>query len=251
MKKLLLVASLLGVLLSFSASPALASGEPGEIIRLTTFKAHASIVDKKFKRCLARAEKRETPAPPRDPFAICRGWVKVTGNAFAYVSCKPPYLGGEAGASVSNTIRVWVKAWSRSVASGRAVVRAATRIKVRMRATVTAWVECVLPPGPPPPPPSVTVTVKAVTTHDVEGGNIVDLCATITRSDESVADPKDITFSPDEGSMISGTKHQAPSGNWCQGWQTVTTTIDHDVRWSVHYQGKSDSNTMRVLADDW
>ena len=111
---------------------------------------------------------------------------------------------------------------------------------------------CNTPTPTPTPSATPTINVVAVTHHDVEGGNTVDLCATITRDDGVAVDPKDITFSPDEGTMEPGsTPKKVASGDWCQGWNSSPTTMDHDVRWTVYYKGKQDSNVMHVLASDW
>ena len=69
----------------------------GEVVRVVTLRASATGFALKFKRCLARAEKREWPAPPRDPRA------KRAGNVQIHVQAK----GGESGRIQIQT-HVWV-----------------------------------------------------------------------------------------------------------------------------------------------
>lgn len=98
----------------------------------------------------------------------------------------------------------------------------------------------------PSPPPVVTTTVTAGTTHDVYSGGLADLCAAVVRSDGSAVQPTDVSFSPAEGAMVSGTMHFVSGEGWCQQWRAPLTTVIHTVSYTAWAFGVQSSNIMTV-----
>jgi hypothetical protein len=120
----------------------------GSSIKVVKIKAKSVGYSNKFKHCLAKAEKREQPAPPVDPYANCRGDVSVKVVARAVAKCRKGWMGGRAAARASVRQRIHVRAWSRSIASGRAEAKAETRIRDRVTTRARVSVDCVkLTPG--------------------------------------------------------------------------------------------------------
>lgn len=155
---LAIAGSAIALMASAEKADASTAQPDGSTVRVVKLKAKSVGFSNKLEKCFAKAEKKEQPAPPVDPYSECEGKVTVKVVAKAVAECPKGWLGGRAAARASVREKIHVLAKSRSIASGDAETEAKTRIRDRVKTKATARVNCVKDQDVPTPTSTQIIT---------------------------------------------------------------------------------------------